>query len=120
MVSPQYPKAISFAIPIARTLIILLYSVQEMLCIFLADVFYLEIVYDKRELDGPRLVQPQSRRCLALCVAVISQGICQEFLCYYPCLQETIHSLLGLTIYQANWGRNLPKIVVLDYIVGHV
>jgi len=99
--------AISFAIPIARTLIILLYCVQEVLRIFLADVFYFEIVYDKRELDGARLVQPQSRRCLALCVAMISQAIYQEFLCYYPCLWETIHSLLGLTIYEAAIFRRL-------------
>ena len=103
--------AISFAVPITRTLIILLYRVQEVLR---------KIVYDKRELDGARLVRPQSRHYLALCVALISQAICQEFLCYYPCLQDTIHFLLNLTIYEAVWGHNLPKIVLLDYIAGHV
>ena len=65
-------SAISFAVPIARALIVLSYCVQEVLRISLANVFYSKIVYDKRELDGVRLVRPQSRRCLALCVAVIS------------------------------------------------
>ncbi len=65
-------SAISFAVPIALTLIVLSYCVQEVLRIFLADVFYSKIVYDKGELDWVRLVQPQSGRCLALCVAVIS------------------------------------------------
>ena len=44
-------SAISFAVPTTRTLIILSYHVQEVLRIFLANVFYSEIVYDKRELD---------------------------------------------------------------------
>ena len=110
--------AISFAIPIAQTLKILLYHVQEVLRIFLANILYSKIVYDKRELDGVRLVRPQSRRCLALCVAVISQVICQEFLRYCPCLWETIHSLLNLTIYQLIWGHNLHRRACLIYSVA--
>ena len=70
---PFYGKsAISFAVPIARTLKVLSYCVQEVFRIFLANVFYSEIVYYKGELDWARLVQPQSRRCLAPCVAVVS------------------------------------------------
>ena len=44
-------SAISFAVPIARTLIVLSNCVQEVLRVLLADVFYSEIVDDKGELD---------------------------------------------------------------------
>ena len=72
-VVPFYGKsAISFAIPIARTLIVLSFRVQEVFRIFLAKVFYSKIVYYKGELDWAQLVRPQSGHCLALCVAVVS------------------------------------------------
>jgi hypothetical protein len=97
-------SAVSFAIPIAQALIVFLYCVQEVLRIFPADLFYSKIVDDKGELDWARLVRPQSGRCLALCVAVVLELICQEFLRYYSRLWEPVHSLLYLTVYESIWG----------------
>jgi hypothetical protein len=65
-------SAISFAVPIVRTLIVLSNCVQEVLRVLLADVFYSKIVDDKGELDWARFVRPQSGRCLTLCVAMVS------------------------------------------------
>jgi hypothetical protein len=88
--------------------------------ILLANVFYSEVVYNEGELDGARLVRPQSWCCLALRVSVLLQAVRQQLLRNNPRLRQAIHSLLDLAVDVAIWSGNVAEFVMLYYIVGHV
>ncbi len=73
-----YPD-VPFSCPIARKFVVFFECILEMLCMFFANVFDVEVIDNQCELYGSCVVLPKARYQFALSVSVFVEAFFEEF-----------------------------------------
>ena len=113
-------SAISFSFLFEQARIIFLHHLYQVLSVFFPNVFYPEVVNNKRKSDWMLLMCSQPWCCLALVVPVLLQPFCQELLGDDSHLQEPVHALADFTVDVPIGCRNVKQVVMCNVIFRHV
>mmetsp|Transcript_14926 Transcript_14926/g.34660 ORF Transcript_14926/g.34660 Transcript_14926/m.34660 type:complete len:283 (+) Transcript_14926:1156-2004(+) len=107
------------ALPIFCNFVVGLENVDEVLCVFLANILHSEVINDEGELDGSPLVEPEAVDDGALVVAVGLEAFLEQFLCEDAGLWKPVHSFADLDV-DVSVNSLLVEVVFGDDLLGNV
>ncbi len=100
----QYYPNVSFACPTACKFVVFFSCILEMLCMFFANVFDVEIINNQCELYGSCVELPKSRYQFALPVSVFVEAFFEEFVGQESCLRVAVQAALGSDVDASIFG----------------